>query len=557
VAICVVVLAALGVVLRLWLLAHDPIDADEAVVGLMARAIDHGHLATFFWGQTYGGVEPYVTAIGVAAFGLHAWVVNGTAAVVSVAAAVAVWWVVRLVTGSRSAAAVIAAVTWVWPTVDVWNATRESGFREVELVCLLTVLGATVLLQRDDRPALAWPLLGAAVGLGWWASPELGYVALPAAPVVVWAAVRQVRQRGRRALGPMATGVAAAVVTDLPWLVASVHDHFATLHVIDADRGPGLPDYADRLRIFFTHTLPMVLGARLPISGRWLGGRPIGPVLVVAALAVGVAGLVAAAWQVPVARVAVAAVVLYPFLEATAGPTAFWEDGRYGLYLVPLMAVAAGSGWDRLLTGLARDPADGSRRAIRHARRRHRHATARLVAAGTIVCALAATSSVAGIDGLTAVPGRTTTTGFAASPLAVTGHPDAVAHQVVDTLAAHHVTDLVAGYWVAYVLDVVGDGQVTATPAGRARSAAIAQAVARSPRSAWLFVGPTAADVALCGVVFENPSPEPLGLGAPTLEALLRRSGISFTTVPAGPMVAVVPASSVSPAWVLAHLAPR
>ena len=43
-----------GLVLRLWLIFHSPLTSDEAVVGLVAQGMLHGHFTTFFWGQQTG-----------------------------------------------------------------------------------------------------------------------------------------------------------------------------------------------------------------------------------------------------------------------------------------------------------------------------------------------------------------------------------------------------------------------------------------------------------------------------------------------------------------------
>src|SRR5688572_11851251 len=63
-------LGAIG--LRIWLLNRSlgRLDADEAVVGLMARHVLEGEFPTFFWGGQYGGAqEAYLTSLAFAAFG--------------------------------------------------------------------------------------------------------------------------------------------------------------------------------------------------------------------------------------------------------------------------------------------------------------------------------------------------------------------------------------------------------------------------------------------------------------------------------------------------------
>ena len=71
--------AVAGSALRVWavLLPQGALDADEAVVGLMARGIAHGTLPVFFPGQGYGGTqESFLAAPLVAAFGLETWAVR-------------------------------------------------------------------------------------------------------------------------------------------------------------------------------------------------------------------------------------------------------------------------------------------------------------------------------------------------------------------------------------------------------------------------------------------------------------------------------------------------
>src|SRR5579872_2549616 len=69
VMVAVLVVAALavlyGLVLRVWLLVELPVWGDEAIVGIMARGIDSGHFTAFYLGQHYGGLEPYLVAVGL------------------------------------------------------------------------------------------------------------------------------------------------------------------------------------------------------------------------------------------------------------------------------------------------------------------------------------------------------------------------------------------------------------------------------------------------------------------------------------------------------------
>jgi len=100
-AVVIGLAGAYGLVLRLWLLAHTPVNSDWAVTGLMAKSILSGHFWTFYWGQQYGGVEPYLVAPVVWLSGGSPWAMGVTAALLSAVAAVLVGLVVGATTGRR------------------------------------------------------------------------------------------------------------------------------------------------------------------------------------------------------------------------------------------------------------------------------------------------------------------------------------------------------------------------------------------------------------------------------------------------------------------------
>src|SRR3990172_8915500 len=58
----------------LWLSGVAQLNADEAVVGLMARHILQGERPTFFYGQAYlGSLDAWLVAGGFAALGQQGW----------------------------------------------------------------------------------------------------------------------------------------------------------------------------------------------------------------------------------------------------------------------------------------------------------------------------------------------------------------------------------------------------------------------------------------------------------------------------------------------------
>ncbi|HWF17202.1 MAG TPA: hypothetical protein VG244_13540, partial [Acidimicrobiales bacterium] len=293
---------AYGLILRVWLLVQLPIWGDEAIVGIMARAIDGGHFTAFYLGQNYGGLEPYLVALGLKVGGGGEPAMNAAPAVLSAVAAGLVGGLTYSASRNRTLALAAAATVWVWPYVVIWQSVREGGFREATLCCGIAALLCCVrVYQRRAGPG-TFLLLGLALGLGWWASPEIGYFVLPCLVLLVawWRAVARPCLSGADAFDreptrwvALALVVAAGFVGSLPWWYANAHSGFASLRSGSLPANGGAT-YGERLSVFFHYMLPMQLGVRTVVSGSWVGGPTIGKVLYGVGLALIVAALVRA-----------------------------------------------------------------------------------------------------------------------------------------------------------------------------------------------------------------------------------------------------------------------
>lgn len=276
---------AAGVGLRWWLLgtALGTVDYDEAVVGLMARHMQHGHFTMFFWGQPYGGSqEPAMVAVLFSLFGPHRLALKAVPLALHGVACLLTWRIGRGLGLGPNAAAAGGLVLWCFPASFVWWSTRERGFYGLALVLGLgAVLVCLRLAERSTEPRGGDLLgLGALAGAGLWVSPEVSYLAVPA---VAWLVVHH-RHLLRRSL----PAVGAAVVVASPWLVWNATRDWASLQrPVVPDPHPG---YLARLGDFFAR-LPVGFGLEEPFSGRSLFSVPHPAAVAVALLVVA-----AAAW---------------------------------------------------------------------------------------------------------------------------------------------------------------------------------------------------------------------------------------------------------------------
>lgn len=274
-----------GAAMRWWVLATPlgSVDYDEAVVGLMARNMQHGHFTMFFWGQPYGGSqEPAMVAVLFALFGPQRLALKAVPIVLHAGACLLTWRVGRRLGLASGAAATAGVVLWCFPAAFLWWSTKERGFYGLALLLgLAAVLVCLRLADAGSEPRHADLLgLGTLAGVGLWVSPEVSYLAVPA---VAWLVVHH-----RRLVRHVLTVAGAAVVAASPWLVWNATHDWASL------QSPVLPErhagYLTRLGDFFTR-LPVGLGIEEPFSGRSLFSVPH-PAAVAAALAL----LASAAW---------------------------------------------------------------------------------------------------------------------------------------------------------------------------------------------------------------------------------------------------------------------
>jgi 4-amino-4-deoxy-L-arabinose transferase-like glycosyltransferase len=514
--LAVVAVAALGLFLRIWIIGRGPLNSDQAVVGLMAHEILRGHLFAFYWGQHYGGGEPYIVAALFALFGQSSFVLRLAPLLLDIIAALFVWRLGRRLFDGR--VAVLAALLfWIWPEVYLYLSTVEYGFRYLALVCGLAALLFALRLtgRRPSRP-IDWAALGLLLGLGWWCTPEIVYYAIPA---LLWLIYRLVRSRVWPPLAGVVLFVAMAALGALPWLIANVGHGFPSLQPTTQ---PHASTFIGRLSVFFGHVLPLVFGLRLRGSGAWL----VNPVLGMALYGLlGGSLLIWIAWLALRRQAAplVIFVLLFPLAYAYSPFAWFWKDGRYAVYLAPVLALLVAS----LLGTLGRR---GSPRA-------------RLAPALGLIAALALTlTAAARLAPYVPLAG---TQGARSQWTSWQADPNGWLRPLVTDLERRHVRDAYAGYWIAYALTFESHGRVVSADPSDDRYPLYLAEIRRSPRQAWVFPRQSTLAVlnAAAGVHSWLPN------GCLTLAEFaddLNSNGVAYQIVEAGYFTIVYPARAVA-----------
>jgi hypothetical protein len=167
-------LVAIGAGLRLWLLLGPfrEIDADEAVVGLMALQVPR-ELPAFYWEQHYvGTIEPIVASVLFALAGPSEAVLKLVPAAFSLLFVALVYVSARPVFGVGPA--LLSALFLAIPPsfFAAWSVKARGGYPEALALGQLAVVAAQRLADGPGPPRAAWAVtLGLAAGLALWTHP--------------------------------------------------------------------------------------------------------------------------------------------------------------------------------------------------------------------------------------------------------------------------------------------------------------------------------------------------------------------------------------------------
>ncbi len=222
---------AIGAVLRGWLILgpHREIDADEAVVGLMALQVPR-ELPVFFWEQHYlGSLEALVAAGMFAIFGPSGAVLKAVPAAFSLLFVALVYLTGRHSFGTGPAL-LSAAYLAVPPSfLAVWSVKARGGYAELLATGQLFLFLCQMVAERPGRGARLAALGGLVGGLALWIHP-LALVYLLVGVVYVGLSLR-----GRLAPATLAMGAGGFVVGASPVLAYNVVEEFASVRYATVD----------------------------------------------------------------------------------------------------------------------------------------------------------------------------------------------------------------------------------------------------------------------------------------------------------------------------------
>lgn len=260
----VIALVLLGLGLRFNLLyqMNAVIDADEAIVGLMAKHIAEGKpWPIFYYGQHYmGSFEAILAATSFKFLGYSSWALKAVPLIFSGIHIALVYVLARHVTDRRGAT-VASILTALGPSALVlWSTMARGGFIELVVIgTLALILASRIILGQSLQIPRQLFFLGLVLGLGWWVNNQIIFYLAPIGLVLgvfLWWAKGFVKSFQYGSLG-----IFGFFIGGSPFWYANffTRPRFQSFFLFER---ASFADVLSHLRGFFAEALPIIFGAR-------------------------------------------------------------------------------------------------------------------------------------------------------------------------------------------------------------------------------------------------------------------------------------------------------
>lgn len=482
------------------------LEADEAVVGLMALHVLRGERPVFYWGQPYlGSLEAFVAAPALALFGPSAVALKAVAGLWSLAFVALAYLTARRVFGPGPA--LLAALYLALPPafLAVWSLKARGGYVSVlalgQLLFYLAVVlgesaaGAGPAAPRDGSGAprrslaLGVGLFGLVAGLSFWTN------LLAVAFIGSALAYLLLRLRGRLLGAPLAALVAGLLLGAAPLVHFNLTTGFASWQGLRADEPYTFEQRRDNLGELVRVGGPVLVGLAQGSSSidlfaadwaarpaRWWGTKYAIMALVALAVAAHGRSFAALLGGRPAGASGPALYLLLllgtPLLISLTRLGELVTEPRYALPLYAAVPLYAALAWRLVSPGGA--PAERLGVAVGPAPRAARRAGPRKVLFAAL---LAVAFGLNAYSLLTADPRLNLPTSAGASSAATR-------RALADFLLANGLTHVYTDYWLAYPLAFESGERIvpSVTSGGFNRSIPYAHAVSVHDRPAFVFV---------------------------------------------------------------------
>lgn len=238
------------------------LDADEAIVGLMAKHIKENHaVPIFYYGQHYmGSLEAIIVASFFELFGVSVAALKVVPLLFSILIVPLIYIAADLLGGKSSAR--FAALLFAIPPscLVLWSTKARGGFVEVIFIGLLATIFAMQAFKEKEARVTLTATVGFLLGVGWWVNNQIIYFICPIGMIYLFYFYdREEGYNFFKAVRHFLTGTVSFFIGGIPYWIYNIQNNFVSLEMF---KGSGSSDLAKHLEGFVTVAFPMLLGAR-------------------------------------------------------------------------------------------------------------------------------------------------------------------------------------------------------------------------------------------------------------------------------------------------------
>jgi len=256
-----------GLLLRMDVIVASQyvIDADEAIVGLMAKHILEGQQTpVFYYGQHYmGSLEAVLASLSFTIFGINNFALKLVPLFFSLIFIVQCYALTKEI-WNREAARISALLAAIAPAaLVVWSAKARGGFIEILVIGAFAMLLSVRWLKIKNPHSIAIVPIGLLIGTGWWVNNQIVYFIPPIAFAVISKCIYledgYFFDKIKKFLSIFVIGALSFIAGSVPFWVYNLGHDFASFGMFNA---ASLHEAFDHMKGLFSTSIPILLGAK-------------------------------------------------------------------------------------------------------------------------------------------------------------------------------------------------------------------------------------------------------------------------------------------------------
>ena len=284
VLLLIILAAAAGWKVLLLAMNAFSFNADEAVVGLMARHILQGERPIFFYGQAYmGSLDAFLVAGGFVLFGQSVWVIRLVQILLYMGLIVSTVGLGNEIFGSWRMGLAAGGIMVV-PTVNMtlYSTVSLGGYGEAMLIGNLILILALRIANKEIKSiglsfGFLWAGWGLLAGLGLWANGLTLIYSAPSGILLAFYFVKNFRAVGfRKMIGFIGIAILGFLIGAAPWWIYAFSQSWQSLFgellggAVAVEQEPWIVRVFNHLISFVLLGGTVSLGLRPPWNVRWL-----------------------------------------------------------------------------------------------------------------------------------------------------------------------------------------------------------------------------------------------------------------------------------------------